>query len=119
MISIISGGKTGFFTGNMPQLLDDVRALNPTVFVMLPVLANQIYKQFQELVGVYSQSSSYESARERAFREMRKLLGERIMLLTCGTAPTSKEVKKFLSECFNVKIAEGYGTTEWYEVSFA
>lgn len=113
MTTIVNGGRTGFFSGDMENLLEDIQALNPTVFLMLPILANKLYKQYQALVELYSETETYEISEERALREMRYLLGERVMLITCGTAPTSEKVKQFLSKCFSVKIIEGYGSTEW------
>ena len=39
-------------------------------------------------------------------------LGDRISSIFAGAAPTTPEIRQFVSACFPVAYAEGYGTTE-------
>lgn len=108
-----NGGRLGFRSKDMALLLEDVQKLEPTLFLVVPALANQLYKQFQELVAKHSQTKTAEEAEQQAYKDMKHALGKRVMIVTCGTAPTSAEVKKFLSKCFQIRVSEGYGSTEW------
>lgn len=42
----------------------------------------------------------------------RKLLGDRIQFLIIGGAASGEQLRNFLSECWQVPIFDGYGTTE-------
>ena len=37
------GAKVGFFRGDVKQLVEDIQALRPTVFVSVPRLLNRVY----------------------------------------------------------------------------
>src|SRR3546814_16416693 len=54
-----------------------------------------------------------EDIRAEVMAEMRRnFLGDRLCMISTGSAPTTPEVKDFISECFQLPVNEGYGTTE-------
>lgn len=46
------------------------------------------------------------------FRKVAALLGGRVRVMCCGSAPIAGEVLDFLKICFSCAIMEGYGMTE-------
>ena len=50
---------------------------------------------------------------------MRKALGGKVKVMTCGSAPIKKEVFDFLQIAFSARILEGYGMTECAALAFA
>src|SRR3546814_3240326 len=42
----------------------------------------------------------------------RNFLGDRLCMISTGSAPTTPEVKDFISDCLQLLVNEGYGTTE-------
>src|SRR3546814_19928161 len=54
-----------------------------------------------------------EDIRAEVMAEMRRnFLGDRLCMISTGSATTTPEVKDFISECFQLPVNEGYGTTE-------
>lgn len=41
------GGRIGFFTGDVKNLVNDIQELKPTIFVSVPRLLNRIYDKVQ------------------------------------------------------------------------
>jgi long-chain acyl-CoA synthetase len=68
------GGAAGFFRGDVTQLLDDVSALQPTIFAGVPRLYNRIYDkirgQVKEAGGIKQSLFDYAYAsKQSALRE--------------------------------------------------
>ena len=40
---LMSGGKIGFYRGDVKLLIEDIKALRPTMFVSVPRLLNRVY----------------------------------------------------------------------------
>ena len=43
-----SGGRIGFYRGDIKLLIDDIQALRPTLFVSVPRLLNRIYDKVEQ-----------------------------------------------------------------------
>uniref|UniRef100_A0A8D3CV05 Long-chain-fatty-acid--CoA ligase n=1 Tax=Scophthalmus maximus TaxID=52904 RepID=A0A8D3CV05_SCOMX len=84
-----SGARVGFFQGDIRLLPDDMKALRPTIFPVVPRLLNRVYDKVQ--------SGS---------------LGGRVRVMVTGAAPISPSVLNFLRAALGCQIFEAYGQTE-------
>src|SRR3546814_7367507 len=72
-----------------------------------------IHRHFGGEVIQRSVGRDDEDIRAEVMAEMRRnFLGDRLCMISTGSAPTTPEVKDFISECFQLPVNEGYGTTE-------
>lgn len=135
---VATGGRVGFFTGDIKLLLDDLTALQPTVFIGVP----RVYARFQERIkatvegGGFIKRKLYEMAYARQLSAVRspptgagaiarsgiwdtlvfskvkaKLLPNARLCIT-GSAPLSEETNDFLKVNLNCPVVQGYGLTE-------
>jgi fatty acid CoA ligase FadD9 len=110
--ALMSGGVTSFASASdMSTLLDDVRIVRPTTLLVVPRLANLIYQRFR--TEVMRRAERSRDAETEVMEEMRRsFLGDRLVYLSTGSAPTAPEVSSFLARCFDVPIVDAYGSTE-------
>ncbi|KAK1159247.1 hypothetical protein AOXY_G21877 [Acipenser oxyrinchus oxyrinchus] len=125
------GGRVGFFQGDIRLLSEDMKALRPTVFPVVPRLLNRMYDK------IFSQANSpvkrflLEFAAKRKAAEVRSniirndslwdrlffgkiqaSLGGRVRMIVTGAAPASPAVLGFLRAALGCQVYEGYGQTE-------
>jgi fatty acid CoA ligase FadD9 len=110
--SLMDGGLTSFVgASDMSTLLEDVRIARPTTLLVVPRVANMIYQRFQNEVMRRAERSRHVEA--EVMEEMRRsFLGDRLVYVSTGSAPTASEVSSFLARCFDVLVVDGYGSTE-------
>lgn len=126
------GGSIGFFRGVIKELVSDIESLKPTAFPAVPRVLNLIYdKVMNEVSQSWFKRYLFKlaiSAKEReisrgiirrdgfwdkvVFHKIRKLLGDRVHVITSGAAPLSSKVKQFFKCAFGCMVFEGYGQTE-------
>ena len=114
---ILSVGGTGYFTlqPDLSTLLEDIRLARPTYLSLFPRIFELIYKYYQNEVARRERRGQGSKAEieEAVKKEMRSTyLGDRLLVITFGSAPTAPKVRKFIKECFDVLMLEGYGNTE-------
>jgi fatty acid CoA ligase FadD9 len=85
--------------------------------MLVPRVAAAVYQHFQSEVVRRSAGVRDEGDRDRIARqvmaEMRgTFLGDRLVDVLIGSAPTPPEVVSFLKECFEIPVIDGYGSTE-------
>ena len=103
---MMNGGVTHFpASGDVSAVFDEIRRVRPTVLPLLPHLANLTYQHFQTRCASLPAASVIEEMRT-AF------LGDRLCLIRTGTAPLAQEVLEFVERCFDMPVANGYGSTE-------
>ncbi|XP_076074445.1 long-chain-fatty-acid--CoA ligase 1-like isoform X4 [Mytilus galloprovincialis] len=128
----MSGGRIGFFQGDVKLLMDDIKELSPTLFPSVPRLLNRFYdkvvagvnesavkkmmfdmgmksKQKELQKNVIRNDSIYDKL---VFKKIQQGLGGKVRLITTGSAPLSATVLEFLRCCVGCPIIEGYGQTE-------
>ena len=94
-------------TSDMSALVDDIRRVRPTVLMLVPRISALIHQHF------LSERLRRPGEEARIRQEMRDaFLGDRLLLMITGSAPTSPEVASFLPDCFDVPVLRGYATTE-------
>uniref|UniRef100_A0A8C0SE43 Long-chain-fatty-acid--CoA ligase n=1 Tax=Canis lupus familiaris TaxID=9615 RepID=A0A8C0SE43_CANLF len=85
-VMLCHGAKIGFFQGDIRLLMDDLKALQPTIFPVVPRLLNRMFD--------------------------RSSLGGKVRLMITGAAPVSATVLTFLRAALGCQFYEGYGQTE-------
>ncbi|XP_036052448.1 long-chain-fatty-acid--CoA ligase 6 isoform X4 [Onychomys torridus] len=125
------GGRVGFFQGDIRLLSDDMKALRPTIFPVVPRLLNRMYdkifhqadtslkrwllefaarrKQAEVRSGVIRNNSIWD---ELFFSKIQASLGGHVRMIVTGAAPASPTVLGFLRAALGCQVYEGYGQTE-------
>ena len=115
---LMQGGMTFFVPQrDMSTLFEDIRVVRPTTLMLIPRVSGMIHQHFQtQLVrrgGDYASAIADEALKEAIMSEMREsFLGDRLLHIDAGAAPTAPEVVAFLEQCFGLTVANGYGATE-------
>uniref|UniRef100_K3WUV8 AMP-dependent synthetase/ligase domain-containing protein n=1 Tax=Globisporangium ultimum (strain ATCC 200006 / CBS 805.95 / DAOM BR144) TaxID=431595 RepID=K3WUV8_GLOUD len=128
------GGRIGFSQGHPLKIVDDVRALRPTLFCSVPRLLNRIYdlvlakmtsgSKFQTFL--FTTALSIKTKRLQKYGVYKHLFWDRIFfnkiavslgldqceLMFSGSAPLAPDVLNFCRIAFRTRVAEGYGQTE-------
>ncbi|XP_071468217.1 long-chain-fatty-acid--CoA ligase 6 isoform X4 [Marmota flaviventris] len=125
------GGRVGFFQGDIRLLSDDMKALRPTIFPVVPRLLNRMYdkifsqadtplkrwllefaarrKQAEVRSGIIRNNSIWD---ELFFNKIQASLGGCVRMIVTGAAPASPTVLGFLRAALGCQVYEGYGQTE-------
>ncbi|XP_048361305.1 long-chain-fatty-acid--CoA ligase 5 [Sphaerodactylus townsendi] len=126
-----SGARVGFFQGDIRLLTDDMKALKPTIFPVVPRLLNRIYDKiqsgaqtkFKRLLlniavarkhaevkqGILRNTSIWDKL---VFKKIQDIMGGKVRVVVTGAAPISPSVLRFLRSAFGCQIFEAYGQTE-------
>jgi acyl-CoA synthetase (AMP-forming)/AMP-acid ligase II len=125
---MIAGGSWYFGTGNIKTLLQEIKAVRPTIFGSVPRVMNRIYEKVQNQMKdsraknfVLSRATKAKRKKldkgtvesfsiwNRALKKARRGLGGRVHTWVCGAAPIDPNVKGFVKELFGCYIVEAYG----------
>uniref|UniRef100_A0A673BW80 Arachidonate--CoA ligase n=1 Tax=Sphaeramia orbicularis TaxID=375764 RepID=A0A673BW80_9TELE len=125
------GGRIGFYQGDIRLLPDDMKALRPTIFPVVPRLLNRMYdKIFNQantplkrwLLNFAAKRKGAELSRgvirsdsiwdKIFFSKIQASLGGRLRMIITGAAPTSPTVLGFLRAALGCQVYEAYGQTE-------
>ncbi|XP_076008078.1 long-chain-fatty-acid--CoA ligase 5 [Genypterus blacodes] len=126
-----AGAKVGFFQGDIRLLPDDMKALQPTIFPVVPRLLNRVYDKVQSEAATpfkkwllnFAVDRKYAEVKEGIirnnsiwdkliFHKVQASLGGRVRLMVTGAAPISPPVLNFLRASLGCQIFEAYGQTE-------
>uniref|UniRef100_UPI00398EDE91 long-chain-fatty-acid--CoA ligase 6-like isoform X4 n=1 Tax=Pristiophorus japonicus TaxID=55135 RepID=UPI00398EDE91 len=130
-VVICHGGRIGFFQGDIRLLSDDMKALHPTIFPVVPRLLNRMYDKIFSQAGTPVKRWLLEfAARRKAievrngiirndslwdklfFKKIQDNLGGKVRMIVTGAAPASPAVLGFLRAALGCQVYEGYGQTE-------
>uniref|UniRef100_A0A673ZXH8 long-chain-fatty-acid--CoA ligase n=1 Tax=Salmo trutta TaxID=8032 RepID=A0A673ZXH8_SALTR len=125
------GGRIGFFQGDIRLLSDDMKALRPTIFPVVPRLLNRMYdKIFSQantplkrwLLNFAAKRKGSEVSRgiirmdslwdKIFFSKIQASLGGKLRMIVTGAAPASPTVLGFLRAALGCQVYEAYGQTE-------
>ncbi|CAI4230434.1 unnamed protein product [Auanema sp. JU1783] len=130
---LVVGARIGYISKSIMELMDDVAALKPTVFTVVPRLMNRICSGIRTKVDesgwlsrlvyrlAYSRKLALlqhgvitrESVWDRVvFNKIQQKLGGQIHSMATGSAPVSPEILEMCRVVFGAAIVEGYGQTE-------
>ncbi|KAF1526918.1 Long-chain-fatty-acid--CoA ligase 6, partial [Aptenodytes patagonicus] len=112
------GGRIGFFQGDIRLLSDDMKALRPTIFPVVPRLLNRMYDKIFSQADTSLKRWILEFAARRKKAEVRngiirndslwdKLFFNKIQVRNLRSESKVKELQLFLCQVY-----EGYGQTE-------
>lgn len=128
-----NGAGIGFSQGNRLKLLDDIKALKPTIFIAIPRVMNKLCEEikksvensnwFVKKIFDYAMETKIKAIKETGeysnwffdyfvFSKVKEAFGGKIRLILSGSAPLSPYVSKFIKTCFSCDVFEGYGQTE-------
>lgn len=129
-----TGGRVGYFTGDIKLLLGDMEMLRPTIFAGVPRVFARFQQRIQENVeksgGLKKMLFDWAYARQvRAAEEpltisrnpiwdalvmkkVRNKLLPDVRLVITGSAPMSSQTNDFLKTCLQAPVVQGYGLTE-------
>lgn len=131
--SFTFGGAVGYYSGDVAGLMDDLKALKPTIFPVVPRLIHKLVDSVQGKVNNlgYIQKIMYNIAYWRkkqllndrvitknsiwdklVFDKIQEQLGGDVRLLITGSAPVSAEALEICRVVLGVMVVEGYGQTE-------
>jgi fatty acid CoA ligase FadD9 len=95
--------RTGFYSGDMNFLMEDIAILRPSELSAPPRFWNMLYSQYKKAVAVAMVTE------KEVKKEFSLVLGNRVRSLSTGGAPTSPAVLAFLRDCFQHTIVSvGY-----------
>ncbi|XP_060692825.1 long-chain-fatty-acid--CoA ligase 6-like isoform X2 [Hemiscyllium ocellatum] len=117
--------------GDIRLLSDDMKALHPTIFPVVPRLLNRMYDKIFSQAGTPVKRWLLEfAARRKAtevrngiirnnslwdklfFKKIQDSLGGKVRMIVTGAAPASPAVLGFLRAALGCQVYEGYGQTE-------
>ena len=128
-----SGGKVGYLSGDITQLIADLQILQPTFMPSVPRILNRLHSalraQFASATGLKGAlirravatklanhaengSITHPVYDKLVFSKVRALLGGKVNRISSGSAPISPEVLSFLRVTLCSDVVEGYGSTE-------
>eukprot|EP01041_Mallomonas_annulata_P001566 gene1566-3027_t len=131
-----AGARIAFYRGGTQDILDDIKALRPTIFCAVPRLLTRIHQMviqdFAYTPGFQSKlfCSALETKLARLhhyqqvshwffdsmiFNPMKKALGlDRVRIMLSGSAPLPEDTMKFFRVLLgtNATVFQGYGQTE-------
>ncbi|MFF7647517.1 hypothetical protein [Streptomyces canus] len=89
-----------------------VRGLaRPTQLLLVPRICDMLFQEYQsELVarvGEFTGTGALETTVKEDRRE--RLLGDRVREVSCGSAPLSPELKRFVESCLELPLRDGTG----------
>lgn len=122
------GGCIGFSRGNINLLLDDIRALKPTILASVPVLYKHIYDliidnlnseiltrnlfYYGYKISKYDFNLPNTFLKNTIFKSIRNQLGGEIRMMIIGNGIIESEIVDFMKICFNCIVIQQYGLTE-------
>ncbi|KAF7654848.1 hypothetical protein LDENG_00064180 [Lucifuga dentata] len=126
-----AGARVGFFQDDIRLLPDDMKALQPTIFPVVPRLLTRVYDKvqsgaktpFKKWLLNFAVDRKYAEVREGIirnnsiwdkliFHKVQESLGGRVRVMVTGAAPISPSVLNFLRASLGCQIFEAYGQTE-------
>jgi long-chain acyl-CoA synthetase len=130
---LMFGGSIGYFRGDIQGLMDDLKALKPTIFPVVPRLLNRLNDTIQNKISKSSWivKTLFKMAYNRkqimlrnrivrndtiwdkvVFRAIQNEVGGRVRYMITGSAPLNAEVLEMCRIALGAHIVEGYGQTE-------
>jgi long-chain acyl-CoA synthetase len=132
-VCLVYGTKTGFSSGSLNRLLEDVQHLKPTYFCAVPRVYEKIYSSVMENVNkkgpiakklfetaLNIKVSNYEKYGKLThalfdpifFNKIRNLMGGEVVWMLSGGAPIQRDILQRLKVMVCAPLVQGYGQTE-------
>ncbi|GAF49359.1 carboxylic acid reductase [Rhodococcus wratislaviensis] len=112
----LGNGGTAYFAAksDLSTFLDDLALVRPTQLTFVPRIWDMLLQEFRSEVDRRSSDGTDRGALEaEVMAEQRQtLLGGRFVSALSSSAPISAETKAFVEYCLDLRLVEGYGSTE-------
>jgi fatty acid CoA ligase FadD9 len=112
--TLMLGGVMHFtLNSDMSTLFEDIRLTRPTFLNLVPRISEMIHQAYEaerQRLAPGPDPAAAEARLRAAWS--RSFLGDRLTAVMIGSAPTAPEIMQWLSECFQMPVYEGYGSTE-------
>ncbi|KAI0712575.1 acetyl-CoA synthetase-like protein [Earliella scabrosa] len=132
LCTVAIGMRVGYTTGDPLRFIEDIQILKPHFVSLVPRVLNRVYQSvivagdapglkgalFRQAVATKLENLKTTGALTHAlwdrlvFRKINGVLGGRLEMIGCGSAPFSQNIAEFLKIGLLADIAEGYGMTE-------
>ncbi|MDQ0989459.1 carboxylic acid reductase [Streptomyces sp. V3I7] len=116
LINGLAAGGIGFFSArsDMSTLFDDIRLSRPTILSLVPRICDMVYQRYLlEADRLCRTGTARPDAEAAASLQVRDdMLGGRIVVALCGSAPLSEAMHTFMAEVLGTRIVDCYGSTE-------
>ncbi|KAI0647728.1 acetyl-CoA synthetase-like protein [Trametes meyenii] len=132
LCTVAMGKRIGYTTGDPQRFLEDIQILKPHFVPLVPRVLNRLYQSaivagdapglkgalFRQAVAAKlhnlrtSGKLTHPLWDRLVFRKINAVLGGRIQMVACGSAPFSANIAEFLKIALLADICEGYGMTE-------
>jgi long-chain acyl-CoA synthetase len=106
-----AGTRIGFARGTVAFLLDDIKAMQPTIIIAVPRILNRVAGAMRAQVEALPRPLRL-AVDALLFTKFRAALGGKVRLIVNGGAPILKDVFDFLVATVTPNIIQGYGLTE-------
>jgi fatty acid CoA ligase FadD9 len=106
------GGQMAMFAHPLHRVFEALELLRPTCILGVPALWNALYQEYTREVAATAMAS-VEEAQLVVAKRVGMRFGDRLEVVSSGTAPLPPQVREFMWRAFPDKfIGEGYGTQE-------
>ncbi|CAM6085910.1 unnamed protein product [Calypogeia fissa] len=129
------GGRIGYWQGNALVLMDDMKALQPTMFIGVPRIFDRIHSGFHKKINDagwltkaifnygyrtklnnmwsgYTQEWASPLFDRIVFNKVKQSMGGKVRIVISGAAPLADHVEEFLRTALCTPVVQGYGLTE-------
>jgi len=122
------GGCTGFSRGNIDLLLDDIKALKPTILSSVPMIYKHIYDLIMSnlnsdmltrnlfyygyKISKYDFNLPNTFLKKTIYKSIRNQLGGDIRIMIIGNGIIESKIVDFMKICFDCIVIQQYGLTE-------
>ncbi|CAF1223853.1 unnamed protein product [Rotaria sp. Silwood1] len=110
VLSLMSTIRYGSCRGltNLKDMWNDIKDIRPTSLGLSPAIWTVLYKTYMtKLAGL-----STEEQRQNVAKEMREILGGRVIVGTTGGGSISASVLSFVQDILKINVADMYGCRE-------
>ena len=132
-VCLVYGTQTGFSSGSLNRLLEDIQHLKPTYFCAVPRVYEKIYssildniskkgilvkKLFETALNIKINNYEKYGKLNHAFydfiffNKIRNLMGGELQWMLSGGAPLQRDILQSLKVMIGCPLVQGYGQTE-------
>ncbi|PXX70756.1 fatty acid CoA ligase FadD9 [Nocardia tenerifensis] len=115
-IGVLARGGTAYFAAksDMSTLFEDIALARPTEIFFVPRVCDMIFQRYRSEMDRRSGADADPAALDREVKaELREqFLGGRFLGAIVGSAPVSAEMRAFMESVLDVRLHDGYGSTE-------
>ncbi|MFJ7277266.1 carboxylic acid reductase [Kitasatospora sp. NPDC098663] len=116
--TLAKGGTAHFVaSSDLSTLFVDLSLVRPTEFILVPRICDMLFERYRSEAARRNERSEAGGGAagqaDRAKEELReKTLGGRLLWAIYGSAPVIAELAAFLESCLQIRVFNGYGSTE-------